>query len=181
MKSRVCDRYIKWLNLVRQALQRTSELFPGFKPDFLIPQCGPNLAHPVFSAPLPRSQGVLLLRKLLLQSHREASVLSVGVHSPKVTLLSWARQIGASEELRMAQGHHRQSGAKFNVALYGRGDVHPAVQLQHQIIQRITAGFRPVIPLLRGGAKPVSDRPVSLPSIHGVKLNRRTSVAKGTS
>ena len=105
----------KWLNLVRQALQRTSELFPGFKPDFLIPQCGPNLAHPVFSAPLPRSQGVLLLRKLLLQSHRDASVLSVGVHSPKVTLLSWVRQIGASEELRMAQGHHRQSGAKFNV------------------------------------------------------------------
>jgi hypothetical protein len=105
----------KWLNLVRQALQRTSELFPGFKPDFLIPQCGPNLAHPVFSAPLPRSQGVLLLRKLLLQSHRDASVLSVGVHSPKVTLLSWARQIGASEELRMVQGHHRQSGAKFNV------------------------------------------------------------------
>jgi hypothetical protein len=34
-----------------------------------------------------------------------------------------------------------------------------------QIIQRISAGFRPVIPLLRGGAKPVSDRPVSLPAV----------------
>ena len=57
------------------------------------------------------------------------------------------------------------NGAKFNVALYGRDDVHPAVQLQHQIIQRITAGFCPVIPLLRGGVKPVSDRPVSLPAV----------------
>jgi hypothetical protein len=62
----------------------------------------------------------------------------------------------------MAQGHHRQSGARLNVALYGRDDVHPAVQLQQQIIQRIASGFRPVIPLLRGGAKPVLDKPVSV-------------------
>ena len=89
---------------------------------------------------------------------------SIGVHSPKVTMLSWARQIGASEELRMAQGHHRQSGAKFNVALYGRDDVHPAIQLQYSIIRRITSGFRPVIPRLRGGAKPVTDRSVSIPA-----------------
>ena len=153
-----------WLNLVRQALQRTTEVFPGFKPDFLLPQCGPNLEHPLFSAPLSRAHGVLMLRNLIKQSHKEASVLSIGVHSPKVTILSWARQIGAPEELRMAQGHHRQSGAKFNVALYGRDDVHPAIQLQHLIIQRITSGFRPIIPLLRGGAKPITDRPVSLPA-----------------
>ena len=105
-----------------------------------------------------------MLRNLIKQSHNEASVLSIGVHSPKVTILSWARQIGAPEELRMAQGHHRQSGAKFNVALYGRDDVHPAIQLQHLIIRRITSGFRPVIPLLRGGAIPITDRPVSLPA-----------------
>ena len=102
------------------------------------------------------------MRRLLLQANKDASVLSIGVHSPKVTLLSWARQIGASEEARMAQGHHRQSGARSNVALYGRDDVHPAIQLQYQIIQRIASGFRPVIPLLRGGAKPVLDKPVSV-------------------
>ena len=45
----------KWLNLVRQALQRTTEVFPGFKPDFLLPQCNPNLEHSIFSAPLSRS------------------------------------------------------------------------------------------------------------------------------
>lgn len=35
----------KWLNLVRQALQRNSELFAGFNPDFLIPQCGCCCSH----------------------------------------------------------------------------------------------------------------------------------------
>ena len=153
---------MKWLNLVRQALQRTAEVFPDFTPDFLLPMCGPNVDNPMFTAPMPRTQGVLLLRRLLLQANKDVSVLSIGVHSPKVTLLSWARQIGASEEARMAQGHRRQSGARSNVALYGRDDVHPAIQLQYQIIQRIASGFRPVIPLLRGGAKPVLDKPVSV-------------------
>ena len=89
-------------NLVRQALQRTSEVFPDFTPDFLLPLCGPSVDHPMFTAPMPGAQGVLLLRRLLLQANKDASVLSIGVHSPKVTLLSWARQIGASEEARMA-------------------------------------------------------------------------------
>ena len=81
---------MKWLNLVRQALQRTAEVFPDFTPDFLLPMCGPNVDNPMFTAPMPRTQGVLLLRRLLLQANKDASVLSIGVHSPKVTLLSWA-------------------------------------------------------------------------------------------
>ena len=152
----------KCLNLVRQALQRTAETFPEFTPDFLIPTCGPNVDQPMFTAPMSRAQGVLLLRKFLFQSNKAASAHSIGVHSPKVTMLSWARQVGASEEARMAQGHHRQAGAHSNVALYGRDDVHPAIQLQRLVIHRITSGFRPVIPLLRGGAKPIVDRPVAV-------------------
>ena len=53
----------KWLNLVRAALQRTTERFPTFQPDFLIPQCGPSVEHPMFVAPLQRAQGVLILRR----------------------------------------------------------------------------------------------------------------------
>ena len=145
---------MKWLNLVRQALQRTSEVFPDFTPDFLLPMCGPNVDHPMFTAPMPRAtRGPVAEDDFFFRPTKMHLSLSIGVHSPKVTLLSWARQIGASEEARMAQGHHRQSGARSNVALYGRDDVHPAIQLQNQIIQRIASGFRPVIPLLRGGAK----------------------------
>ena len=88
----------KWLNLVRQALQRTSEMFSAFTPHFLIPLRGPNVDHPMFTAPMPRSHGVFLLRRLLLQANKDASVLSIGVHSPKVMLLSWARQIGAGNQ-----------------------------------------------------------------------------------
>ena len=154
----------KWLNLVQAALQRTAEAFPGFVPDFLLPMCGPNPDHPMFVAPMPRSQGILILRRLLKSASPDASLVSIGAHSPKVTFLSWARQVGASEEARMAQGHHRATGARLNVSLYGRDDVHEALNLQKLIVHRISKGFRPVIPMLRGGAKPVSDTPVTLPA-----------------
>ena len=62
----------------------------------------------------------------------------------------------------MAQGHHRLAGAHQNVALYGRDDVHAALELQQQVRLRIAAGFRPVIPMLRGGTKPVHDVPVDI-------------------
>lgn len=87
----------KWLNLVQAALQRTSEAFPGFAPDFLLPMCGPNPDHPMFVAPMPRSQGILILRRLLKAASPDTSLVSIGAHSPKVTFLSWARQVGASE------------------------------------------------------------------------------------
>ena len=64
----------------------------------------------------------------------------------------------------MAQGHHRAVGARLNVSLYGRDDVHEALALQKLIVHRISKGFRPVIPMLRGGAKPVADCPVTIPA-----------------
>ena len=118
----------------------------------------------MFVAPMPRSQGILILRRLLKTASPDTSLVSIGAHSPKVTFLSWARQVGASEEARMAQGHHRAAGARLNVSLYGRDDVHEALNLQKLIVHRISKGFRPVIPMLRGGAKPVSDAPVTLPT-----------------
>ena len=63
-----CTWATKWLNLVRAALQRTAEMYPHFTPDFLIPQSGPNLDHPMFVAPMPRAQGILLLRRFMLMS-----------------------------------------------------------------------------------------------------------------
>ena len=72
-------------------------------------------------APMPRSQGILILRRLLKTASPDTSLVSIGAHSPKV---SWARQVGAS-----AQGHHRAAGARLNVSLYGRDDVHEALTL----------------------------------------------------
>lgn len=88
----------KWLNFVRAAIQRTSEAFPGFVPDVFLRMCGPNSEHPMFVSPMPRSQGILILRKFLQVSSPNASLVSIGAPSPKVTFLSCARQVGASEE-----------------------------------------------------------------------------------
>ena len=63
----------------------------------------------------------------------------------------------------MAQGHHRLSGARQTAALYGRDDVHPAIFLQKQVVHRISRGFRPVIPMMRGGGQPLLDKPLSIP------------------
>ena len=164
----------KWLNLVHAALQRTSETFPGFVPDFLLPMSGPNPEHPMFVAPMSRSQGILIIRKLLKTSAPETTLIGIGAHSPKVTFLSWARQVGASEESRMAQGHHRATGARQNVSLYGRDDVHEALALQKLLVHRISKGFRPVTPMLRGGAAPVADLPVTIP-VTAVDLEGETS------
>ena len=149
----------KWFNLVQAALQRTSEAFPGFEPNFLLPMCGPNPDHPMFVAPMPRSQRILILRRLLKASFPDTSLVSIGAHSPKVTFLSWARQAGTSEEASMAQGHHRASGARLHVALYGRDDVHEASALQKLIVYRIPKGFRPVIRMLRGGGQTSGRQP----------------------
>ena len=132
----------KWLNLVRAALQRTAEAFPGFVPDFLLPMCGPNPDHPMFVAPMPRSQGILILRRLLKTASPDTSLVSIGAHSPKVTFLSWARQVGASEEARMAQGHHRAAGARLNVSLYG-----VTMYMKHSLFRRWLS-----IAYLRGSA-----------------------------
>ena len=70
---------------------------------------------------MPRSQGILILRRLLKTASPDTSLVSIDAHSPKV---SWARQVGAS-----AQGHHRAAGARLNVSLYGRDDVHEALTL----------------------------------------------------
>ena len=119
----------KWLNVLRRSLATTARLHPGFKPDFLIPCCGGTSEDPWFSTPMSRAQGIITLRKLILRWDANASLHSIGVHSCKVTFLSWARQLNITEELRMAQGHHRGSSASATVALYSR-DVHPALQVQ---------------------------------------------------
>eukprot|EP00435_Cladocopium_sp_Y103_P062983 s777_g24.t1 len=130
-----------WMNLVREATHRTSISHDGFVPDFLIPHVGSDLDAPIFLSPMSRSQGVLLLRKFLLASNALAEVGLMGVHSCKVTMLSWSRQLCVDEELRRHQGHHRAAGSGWCVDLYSRDDVHPPLQLQKIIRSKVGAGF----------------------------------------
>lgn len=152
-----------WMNLVRQAIADTKMASPSFEPDFLIPVTGPDASKPVYVAPMSRSQGIVFLRRLMQQHVAETGQMSAalhctGVHSAKVTLLSWSIQMGIDEQLRRAQGHHRLS----SVTLYSRDDVHPCLELQRMVRVQILKGFRPVTPVLRGAAVPHHDIPVTL-------------------
>ena len=154
-----------WLNLLREAMQRTSLRCNGFIPDFLIPHVGRDVDSPLCLPPMPRPQGILLLRRYLLMSDPAAEVSHIGVHSCKVTFLSWSRQLGLDEELRRHQGHHRSPAGSGCVDLYSRDGIHPALQLQRIIRAKLATGFRPVVPVARGVGIAVKDRPVCLPAL----------------
>eukprot|EP00435_Cladocopium_sp_Y103_P069657 s917_g33.t1 len=154
-----------WMNLVREAIHRTSINHAGFVPDFIIPQVGAELDAPQFLSPMTRSQGVLLLRKFMLTADPSVAVDLIGVHSCKVTFLSWSRQLGLDEDLRRHHKHHRAPGSGWCVDLYSRDDVHPALQLQRILRSKVGAGFRPVMPVLRGAGPSVSDKPVVIPPL----------------
>ena len=161
-----------WLHLVQVALQATAMLHPNFTPDFLLARLGPDAAQPLFLAPMSRSEGIVLLRQLFSicyaktqpSSRPEADLL--GVHSLKVTLLSYGRQLLIREDLQRQQGHHRSSLAGMS-DLYGRDDVAAPLEFQRQVVAAVLEGFRPRRPRLRGGLPPTVDIEVDLPGVTG--------------
>ena len=158
-----------WLNVVQQALHDTQQRFPTFKVDFLLTEVGPDMMKPVFLRLMPRDRGLQLLRYWLCKCHEAHQVPAqpsdfhlLGTHSCKTTLLCWAQQLQLPWEQRQLQGHHRSS-IHGSVSLYSRDDTLPALVLQGTIAQRIAEGFRPLRPMLRGGAPSLPDFAISLP------------------
>lgn len=175
-----------WFNILVQALTNTKQRFPTFEPDFLVCETGPDPAFPVFQSAMSRSRGLQWIRQLL-REHLMASNISpswsdlrlIGVHSAKVTILSWARQLCLDEESRRLQGHHRGSSASHSVQLYARDDAFPAIQLQKKICMQAALGFRPVCAVNRGAEPPLQDTVFKLPAWPGVMddVSSRQAVA----
>ena len=158
-----------WLQLVRQAIVDTKGRNPEFNVDFVIPALDGAADRPVFHSPLTRFQGIRLLRTLWASQLSDHGVTIappqltlLGVHSLKVTFLSWSRQLDVADDLRRHQGHHRLDGARGSVALYGRDDVWPCIKLQRMVQSKIRSGFRPLQPVCRGACQPVGDVQVDL-------------------
>ena len=158
-----------WLNVVHQAVHDTKQLYPSFAVDFLLTEVGTSMDKPLFLKPMPRDRGLHLIRFWLckcFEAHqREAKPEDfhlLGTHSCKTTLLSWAQQLQLPLEQRQLQGHHR-SQLNGSVALYSRNDTLPALILLQSIAQRIAEGFRPLRPLLRGGAPSLPDFRIQVP------------------
>ena len=161
-----------WLHLVQIALQATAMLHPNFTPDFLLARLGPDAAQPLFLAPMSRSEGIVLLRQLFCicyattQPSLRPEADLIGVHSLKVTFLSYGRQLLIREDLQRQQGHHRSSLAGMS-DLYGRDDVAAPLEFQRQVVAAVLEGFRPRRPRLRGGLPPTADIEIDLPSVPG--------------
>lgn len=147
----VCSWVSLWYPILVQALADTMHKFPNRQPDCLVTEVGQDADRPLFVAPTTRNRGVIWLRALV-RSHLESAgrkvsfedLTLVGVHSAKTTMLSWARQLGLSEESRRLQGHHRSSSAGQSVQLYAPDDVFPALELQRAVAKQFALGFRPI-------------------------------------
>ncbi|CAE7245691.1 unnamed protein product [Symbiodinium sp. CCMP2456] len=161
-----------WLHLVQLSLQATAMLHPNFTPDFLLAKMGDDPARPLFLAPMSRSEGVVLLRRLFYERYQNTPASCrpepdlLGVHSLKVTLLSYGRQLLIREDLQRQQGHHRASIAGMS-DLYGRDDVAGPLEFQRQVVGAVLEGFRPRRPRLRGGLPPTADIDIQLPTVPG--------------
>ena len=88
---------------------------------------------------------------------REA--LQLTLHSMKSTVLASAAQLRLSKDIRLSQGHHRDSAA-----LYSRNDTFDSLFAQRRLSLALSRGWRPERSIARGGQAPVPEPPFTLPS-----------------
>ena len=79
------------------------------------------------------------------------------LHSMKVTLLAFFRQLDFSLETRHLQGHHTFAASS---TLYGRDDVSPLIIAQDSFIARVLQGWRARTPMMRGVTFMPSEPPL---------------------
>ena len=72
------------------------------------------------------------------------------LHSMKSTLLAAAAQLRLAKEIRLAQGHHRDSAR-----LYSRNDTFDSLDAQHRLATAMSTGWRPNRSVARGGQAPI--------------------------
>eukprot|EP00435_Cladocopium_sp_Y103_P033967 s465_g8.t1 len=130
------------------------------------------------AAPLPLSFVVWLESCILKQMGSVADRLVMGGILVLIWgSLRWSDAQWVSPRDLLEDQDSIRGVARLCVDLYSRDDVHPALQLQRIILAKVGSGFRPVIPLLRGGAPAVSDKPVSIPPVTSLAdLHVQTSI-----
>ena len=157
---------LAWIHRYLQTLDKLyNRLHPG-DIDFALPSFGGT--DPIVWPPQAMSYGEALyfLRHYMTLPWSSASATQnlssdhYTIHGLKCTLLSWACQLGLSEEDRRQHGKHKP--AQQSVALYSRDDVVGSLRLQNNIIETICQGWRPCTPLARGGQKPIQDPPFEM-------------------
>ena len=99
--------------------------------------------------PLSYAEALVRLRRMLDMWGGVTSLqtLQYTLHSMKVTLLAFFRQLDFSLETRHLQGHHTFAASS---TLYGRDDVSPLIIAQDSFIARVLQGWRARTPMMRG-------------------------------
>ena len=109
--------------------------------------------------PLSYAEALVRLRRMLDMWGGITSLqtLQYTLHSMKVTLLAFFRQLDFSLETRHLQGHHTFASSS---TLYGRDDVSPLIIAQDSFIARVLQGWRARTPMMRGVTFMPSEPPL---------------------
>ena len=141
-----------WLSAMEHALDLTSSA--AVAPDYIF--FGSDGAS---VRPLSYAEALVRLRRLLDMWGGVTSLqtLQYTLHSMKVTLLAFFRQLDFSLETRHLQGHHTFAASS---TLYGRDDVSPLILAQDSFIARVLEGWRARTPIMRGVTFMPSEPPL---------------------
>ncbi|CAE7262101.1 unnamed protein product [Symbiodinium microadriaticum] len=134
--------------------------------DFLWFNAQPELAKLQELAPASYCTAMLTLRWAATlpwqqpgQGLHSAEARQLTLRSMKSTALASAAQLRMEKELRLFQGHHRDSAD-----LYSRNDVFASLDVQHRISKSLASGWRAERSIARGGQAPIPEPPFfSLP------------------
>ena len=154
---------LHWLASLRNALEQVNT--PKHQVDFLWFNAQPELAKLQELAPASYCTAMLTLRWAATlpwqqpgQGLHSAEAKQLTLHSLKSTALASAAQLRLDKELRLFQGHHRDSAD-----LYSRNDVFASLDVQHRISKALASGWRAERSIARGGQAPIPEPPFNLP------------------
>ena len=154
---------LHWLASLRNALEQVNT--PKHQVDFLWFNAQPELAKLQELAPASYCTAMLTLRWAATlpwqqpgQGLHSAEAKQLTLHSMKSTALASAAQLRLDKELRLFQGHHRDSAD-----LYSRNDVFASLDVQHRISKALASGWRAERSIARGGQAPIPEPPFNLP------------------
>ncbi|CAE7397758.1 unnamed protein product, partial [Symbiodinium sp. KB8] len=138
--------------LVGRAAQRMLALFKDGDPDFLWVSTAPDQQTLSELAPASYCTALLTLRWAATLPWSGATpgltpreALQLTLRSMKSTVLASAAQLRLSKDIRLSQGHHRDSAA-----LYSRNDTFDSLYAQRRLSLALSRGWRPERSIARG-------------------------------
>ena len=159
---------LHWLSALHRAASPFRE--QDGDPDFLWVSTAPELQNLLELAPASYCTAMLVLRwaaTLPWLSHpgglTSQEAMQLTLHSMKSTVLAAAAQLRLSKDVRLSQGHHRDSAS-----LYSRNDTFDSLFAQRRLALALSRGWRPQRSIARGGQAPVPEPPFTLPSTEPV-------------